>query len=127
MKVSALLPLVIVCALGCSKGADTAGGTPAAPAAPSGKYVAVQAVFTANCIRCHSGPRPKAGIDLSSYDGVMKGSMEGPIVAAGDPANSKIIRALHGQGARPMPPRGSLGASDITTIEDWIKAGAKNG
>jgi len=95
--------------------------------APAGKYVAVQATFTANCVKCHSGGRPKAGLDLSNYDTLMKGGKEGPVIKAGDPAGSQLVMALHGQGAKQMPPPGPLPATDIAAIEAWIKDGAKNG
>ena len=120
--------LAIAFAVGCSKPDAAASPTSAAggPAA-AGKYVAVQAVFTTNCVKCHGDAGPKAGISLTSYDGVMKGGREGAVVVAGDPEGSKIIKALHGSGAKQMPPGGALPASDIATVEAWIKSGAKNG
>jgi protein TonB len=103
---------------------------PASPVSTGGAtvtgYAAVQQVFTANC-RCHTGPKPKAGIDLSSYEGVIKGGGEGPIVKAGDPDSSVLIQALKGvNGKKKMPPRGDLPADAMKTITDWIQAGAKN-
>jgi len=67
---------------------------------------------------------------LTSYDKVMKGGDEGPVVVAGDPDKSLLIKALKGQGAAQMPPPGKgkpLTADQIQTVSDWIKAGAKNG
>lgn len=131
--------------IGCQKSEDTAaaGTTGSAPApkaaatppiappagpAPAGKYKAVQAIFDTNCIKCHGGSgRAKGGINLTNYDGVIKGGEEGAIVTAGKPDTSVIVMALHGKGAKQMPPRNPLSAADIATISDWIKAGAKNG
>lgn len=130
-------------ALGCGSKTEepaaspSAGGDKTATPAPSGSpaastgtgYAAVQTILTANCAPCHGGPQPKGGINLTSYDTIMKGGEEGPVVTAGDPDKSVIIMALKGQGGkRQMPPRGGpLPAADVKTIEDWIKAGAKNG
>jgi mono/diheme cytochrome c family protein len=144
MRVVLFLALAAAFAFGCSKPEDTAGsttsttgttgsasttgtsgsvsGTPAA-----GKYAAVQTIFTTNCAKCHGDGRPKAGITLTSYDGVMKGGREGAIITAGDPAGSKLDMALHGKGAKQMPPGGPIPAADIATVEAWIKDGAKNG
>jgi protein TonB len=77
---------------------------------------------------CHASGKPKAGIDLTSYDSVMKGGREGAIVKAGDVSGSKLDMALHhAGGVKQMPPPGPLPATDIATIEGWIKDGAKNG
>jgi len=89
--------------------------------------MAVQGIFTANCVKCHTGPRAKQGIDLSSYDTAMKGGKEGVVIVAGDVAGSKLDMALHGKGAKQMPPTGPIPDPDIATIEAWIKDGAKNG
>lgn len=129
MRVVLALLLVAPLVIGCSKTGDSSGADASKTdgAAASGKFAAVQTILTTNCAKCHSGDRPKAGINLSSYEGVMKGGMEGPIVTAGDPDGSKLIKALKGQGAKQMPPRSSIPATDIATIEAWIKDGAKIG
>lgn len=138
---------LVVFAVGCSKGADesqsasgattTTGstgsgtsttGTTGASASASG-YAAVQAILTPNCVGCHGENRPKGGINLTSFDGVMKGGEDGPIVTAGDPDKSKIIDALRGRNGAMAMPKGKppLAEDQIKAVEDWIKAGAKNG
>lgn len=96
-------------------------------AAPAPKFAEVQKIFTASCMPCHSADRHKAGVNLTTYGDVMKGNREGPIIQAGDPTKSFIVKALrHQPGAAPMPPRApQLPEATIKTIEDWIKAGAK--
>ncbi|MHB8635155.1 MAG: c-type cytochrome domain-containing protein [Fimbriimonadaceae bacterium] len=144
MRALVFLALAAAIAVGCSSpdnsaGASTTGTTGSAPqtstttgsasnVAATGKYAAVQAIFSANCVKCHSGPAPKAGIDLSSYESAMKGGRQGAVINAGDAAGSKLVMALHGQGAKQMPPPpATVPAADIATIEAWITAGAKNG
>lgn len=143
MRLLLFIALAAALAVGCSKPDATSGTTGAAPngtsttgtgttgstAAATGKYAEVQAIFTTNCVKCHGGgPRTKAGIALTSYDGVMKGGSEGAIVKASDAAGSKIVMALHGKSAKQMPPPpATLSAADIATVEGWITAGAKNG
>jgi mono/diheme cytochrome c family protein len=105
-----------------SPAASPASGEPAA----AGSYAAVQQVFNANCAACHGQGRPRAGINLTSFDAVMAGGRKGPIVKASDPDGSLLVQALHGtNGAKQMPPKGALAADQIKIIEDWVKAGAK--
>lgn len=142
-KVSFFLAAGALLIAGCKSGdTSTASTAPAAtnppvttpptstaPATASGDakgYAAVQAVFTKSCVGCHGAGRPKGGISLTDHDSVMKGGKEGPIVVAGDPAGSLIIKALRGQpGARKMPPGAPLAEDQIKTVEAWIKDGAK--
>lgn len=75
---------------------------------------------------CHSGAKPKAGIDMSSYASLKKGGEEGPVITDGDPAKSKLVMAIrHQPGAKAMPPKGQLTEDQMKTIEAWIKDGAK--
>ncbi len=123
-------------AIGCSKSDDT--GTSEAPTAhattggkpapASAGYGAVQTILTKNCTACHGAANAKGGINLASYDAVMKGGDDGAIVVAGDPDKSKLIDALRGRNGAMKMPKGvpaGLPETDIKAIEDWIKAGAK--
>ena len=91
------------------------------------KYEDVQKILTVSCVRCHGAGRPRGGIELTSYETVMKGGENGPVVVAKDLKKSPLYLAISGApGYRQMPPRGpQLDAKDVKTIEAWIKAGAK--
>ena len=130
---------VALLVVGCSQGSDSSSSTTQASTPPastppaaagaggaSGSWASVSGILTTNCVPCHSGGRAKAGFDASSYDSVMKGSMQGPIVAAGKPDDSVIVKAILGaDGLKKMPPRGALAQPDIDSIKAWIQAGAK--
>jgi hypothetical protein len=65
-------------------------------------------IFKATCVRCHGGERPRAQLRLDSLDGVLKGAKDGPVLTAGDSANSLIVKAisqLDPQTAMPPKPR----------------------
>lgn len=140
MKVLLLaLSVATVCAIGCQSGSDSGAGSSTPPAAgtpsastPSGdsavaaNFAAAKEVLAANCAGCHTGPGAKEGVDLSTYEGVMKGGEHGPVVKAGDPAGSMIIKAMRGNGAKQMPPGKQLPEDKIKVVEDWIRAGAKS-
>jgi hypothetical protein len=78
---------------------------------------------------CHSEVRRRGGLSLANYAGISKGGDDGPVIKAGDPDNSVLIKVLHGPVDSPklpkMPPGKDLAPADIQTISDWIKAGAK--
>ena len=139
LALSAVVVFVAGCSGGSSSDSSTAQSTPpagappaAAPAAApassgaSGSWASVSGIVSTNCAPCHSGARGKAGLDVSSYDSLMKGDREGAIVVAGKPDDSKIVKAITGAaGVRKMPPRGALQQADIDSIKAWITAGAK--
>lgn len=102
------------------------GGTPA-PGATTATYIDVQEIFTSSCAGCHGDTDPKGGLSLTSYEGLMKGAADGPVIVAGDPEKSKLVMALHGSNGIPQMPKGSAPLADdkIKKIEDWVKAGAK--
>lgn len=54
----------------------------------------IEPMFKASCVRCHSGDRPKAKLRLDSLEGVMKGTKQGPVLTAGDSANSLLVKAV---------------------------------
>jgi uncharacterized membrane protein len=80
----------------------------------------VQPLLNNACMNCHSGKRKKGGVDLSSYDAVIKS------VKANEPDKSRLIKSVTGQGAKLMPPKTGLGDDQVKVLKAWIAAGAKN-
>jgi PKD repeat protein len=80
------------------------------------------------CTQCHNkNPDSKAGLDLGSYEGIMKGSINGPVVIPGDPENSVIVKVTgpprnHAAdvGAKPVDPQ------TLAKQRAWILEGALN-
>jgi len=83
----------------------------------------VQPVWNSNCAGCHGS---SGGLSLTSYTNLMAGtSSNGPVVVAGDGANSLIIQRMKGQVGSLMPMGGpALSAATIEAIETWINQGA---
>lgn len=102
------------------------GSTPT-PGATTASYIDVQEILSTSCVGCHGDSSPKGGLALTSYESVMKGGEDGPVIVAGDPEKSKLVMALHGSGGVPLMPKNGtpLPEDKIKKIEDWIKAGAK--
>lgn len=132
MKSARALPVLsfalFAAALGCKGGDASTSGGETASTTPEVPYASVQAVMTERCAGCHGANSPKGGVNLTSYETLMKGGEDGPIVKAGDPAESELIQVMRGaEGHKMMPPKGPPAtAEQIKTVEDWIKAGAKS-
>ncbi|MCU1329374.1 MAG: putative rane protein, partial [Bryobacterales bacterium] len=77
-------------------------------------------VFEKNCVSCHGAKQQMAGLDLSSFAGMMKGSTSGPVIAPGKPERSLLWKLIEsGQ----MPQGGKLNAADKQSIHAYIEQG----
>ena len=54
----------------------------------------IKPLFQASCLPCHGGNKPRAGLHLDTLDGVLKGTKDGPVLTAGDSANSLLVKAV---------------------------------
>ena len=82
-----------------------------------------------HCTVCHSGNQAPIGLRLDSLEGVLRGSSRGPVVQAGDPAGSELIRRLRGVSQPRMPLSGPpyLPEAQIELFEQWIRGGLQPG
>jgi mono/diheme cytochrome c family protein len=94
----------------------------------------IKPIFETSCVKCHSGEKPKARLHMDTLEGVLKGTKMGPILKAGDSANSFIIKAVtHATSDHDswMPPEKNragikpLTPAQIGLIRAWIDQGAK--
>ena len=89
-------------------------------------------ILIKHCSECHSkgGEGQQAsGLDLTSYEGVMKGTMHGPIIVPGDAFTSNIMVLIDGRaGPELKMPHGrkDLSKWEKTLLRRWINRGAKN-
>lgn len=87
---------------------------------------AVARLLAEKCVLCHQGESAPNGLRLDSIDALLKGAVKGPVVKAGDPAASELVRRIRGQSQPRMPLTGPPFLSDAETalVERWIAAGA---
>ena len=84
------------------------------------------------CSGCHQAGGQgyeKSGLDLTTYEGVMKGTKFGPMVIAGDPDSSNLMMMLDWKVSPAIRmPHGQkqLSICDRDAIRAWIREGAKN-
>ena len=81
-------------------------------------------ILQSRCTNCHGGDRTEKNLSLKTYDDVMSGSENGPVVTAGNAADSKLVELIVNQ---KMPKRGpKLTPSQVQLITDWVNQGALN-
>lgn len=96
----------------------------------------VQPILIDYCVSCHH-PSPtakgyaKSGLDLTSYEGLMKGTKFGKVVVPGDSEASTFTKLLTGTNRGLKMPMGlnaggTLDRQYILTLRKWVKQGAKN-
>lgn len=105
----------------------------------TGEYsTQIQPIFDRSCgtSSCHGGGAHGfgGGLDLTSYEGVMRGSRYGTVVISGSPFMSHLLQSINPNDTMLSPissvqmpaGRSPLPQSDIQTIATWIRNGAKN-
>ena len=89
-------------------------------------------IFKARCVSCHqSGGEgfEKSGLDLSTYEGVMKGTKFGKMVIPGDAESSNLMLLIDWRASPALRmPHGKkkLSICDRDAIRAWIREGARN-
>jgi mono/diheme cytochrome c family protein len=100
--------------------------SPATPAIPENAQVSfsddVLPILQARCQRCH-GPGPsEVGLRLDSYEDVLAGSSNGPVVVPSSADTSYLVDLIR-SGSMPFG-AAKLPDAEIQTIVDWVNAGA---
>ena len=102
---------------------------PSAQAETNTSYSEIAPILAEKCLICHSGQAAAAGLQLDSYDAILKGSSRGAVVKSAAPADSELIRRIKGISQPRMPMTGPpfLSDSEITSIEHWVAGGLIKG
>src|SRR3984893_1163283 len=80
----------------------------------------IMPVLQKNCVMCHSEHQKMAGLDLSSFSGMMAGSSSGPVIAPGKPERSMLWKMVeNGQ----MPQGGKLTGAEKQLLHAYIEQG----
>jgi len=81
-----------------------------------------------NCFACHDAKKRKGKLDLTTFEGLMKGGDRGAAVVPGKPEESFLWTLTSGTESPAMPPKeagGLLPKDKVALIERWIRQGAK--
>ena len=77
-------------------------------------------MFAGRCVFCHSGPGAEAGLDLSTYEGLMAGSESGAVLVPGDPEASLLIQRQSGASDH----FGQVLDDELEALRAWVRDGA---
>jgi mono/diheme cytochrome c family protein len=84
----------------------------------------VKPILKANCVSCHGAEKKvQAALHLTSREGLLKGSENGPVVLLESPEESSLLSAVRYESFE-MPPKGKLPQAKIDAMATWIKMGA---
>lgn len=88
----------------------------------------INPILDANCVACHGEDKVKGGLRVDSYELLMKGGKDGPVIVAGKPEKSLLLERVtlpvgHKQF---MPAEGKppLKPEEIAWIRAWVLQGA---
>jgi Protein of unknown function (DUF1553)/Protein of unknown function (DUF1549)/Planctomycete cytochrome C len=84
----------------------------------------VRPVFAEHCYECHGEKKQSAGLRLDNKTGMEKGTEDGPVVVAGEPDKSPLIKAVRHGGEVKMPPKKPLPPEAVEALAAWVKLGA---
>jgi hypothetical protein len=87
----------------------------------------VKPILTQHCVRCHGADKDEAGLRVDTAEALFLGGDSGPLVKAGRPDASLLIRIVTGphEDIPQMPyKRPPLAAAEIAVLRGWIAAGA---
>ncbi|WP_206512972.1 DUF1549 domain-containing protein [Larkinella soli] len=87
----------------------------------------VRSIMAHNCYNCHSASKTKGELRLDKKELIFKGGKHGPIIVAGNPDKSELIRriTLPAGHKEAMPTKGKrLNEKEIELLTFWIKQGA---
>jgi len=88
----------------------------------------VQPIFEEKCVLCHNAGKFKGKLRLDTYEHVMRGGKDGPVIQAGKPGKSELFRRVtlppESKDFMPAEEKPALSGAEIKVIEKWIAAGA---
>jgi len=90
----------------------------------------IHPILDANCIACHGASKTEAGLRLDSYEALMMGGKDGPVIVPRSADRSLLIERVtlpagnkHLMPAEGRPP---LKPAEIAWLRSWIQAGASS-
>lgn len=93
----------------------------------------IKPILAQRCLECHDAQGAgsiASGLQLSTYDKLIKGTKFGPIIKPGDSLSSTLMILVEGRADStinmPHGDRPPLTSEQIKTLRQWINQGAKN-
>ena len=84
----------------------------------------VKPLLEQNCWKCHGADKVRAGVVLTTREGILKGGEVGPAVNLEDPSSSLLLQMVsYKDDHYQMPPIGKLPQEKINVLAKWIEMG----
>jgi hypothetical protein len=81
-------------------------------------------VLRQRCGSCHNGDKKTAGLDVTTYAGIMAGGGSGEVITPGDAARSYLYRVVTHEDEPTMPPDGPpIPEAERQLLAAWINGG----
>ena len=126
------LSLAIAAGPFCGLGPISSGPSASAAGVTVSFKEDVLPIFQVHCVSCHTPGREgttTSGLDLTSWQGIMKGTKYGAMVIPGNADYSNLMWLLDWRASPQLRmPHGKqqLPAGERDTIRNWIRQGAKD-
>ena len=83
----------------------------------------IRPVLAGRCVSCHGADKQEGGLRLDSHAGFVAGGESGPVVVAGNPEESLLVKAVRRDGLE-MPPDEPLPEDEVAALTAWVAGGA---
>jgi mono/diheme cytochrome c family protein len=98
---------------------------PAPPAPPPPGFARdIAPILDRWCVSCHGPKESQAGLRLDSYEGLLKGADDGPVIVPSDVGGSQLVAQIERRARPVMPPRKRLPRDLVAAVRAWVAAGA---
>ncbi|QEG42609.1 PSD1 and planctomycete cytochrome C domain-containing protein [Roseimaritima ulvae] len=86
----------------------------------------IRPLLSQHCYECHSADADTvhAGLLLDSAQAIAAGGDSGPLLTAGKPEQSLLIKTIRYDGDIQMPPQGAMAKHEIAELTNWVRRGA---
>lgn len=90
----------------------------------------VSPILETKCLACHLPPKGtgylKSGLNMASYESLMKGTIYGPVIIPGDSRHSVLNMVVENRLNTSMRAPHPLTTEEIAILRLWVDQGAKN-
>ncbi|MEM0913267.1 MAG: c-type cytochrome domain-containing protein [Planctomycetota bacterium] len=88
----------------------------------------VRPILFENCMSCHNADRSRGGLRMDTFEGILAGGVEGPLVLPDRPMRSPLLTRIYlpADDEKHMPPPGKtpLTPDQKEVLRWWVEAGA---
>jgi hypothetical protein len=89
----------------------------------------IKPLLTKYCVQCHNSKQSKAGVNLESYETIMRGGKNNKVLlTASEPDKSRLVLVIESKQRPAMPPMKAKqpSADEKKLLRTWVAAGAQD-